>query len=248
MLPALSVAWKRITKNVKGLGFSAALLGLIAQFWNVSIYAPANNPIGIGYAVSAAAMSGSGSDRNVQVNLTTEDTGSVAAIVLGSMLIVSGVSYPSGNMTTLKVLQVFSDTSFLFPNDTIQYDFVVHIPDSRIGALNFKLIVDYARTNWLTIRQYRGSADYLYQCTQDNSDTQKEWYIAESHLRYFAEGAKVLYSDYCEYPTAPATSPTIGVGIDGVRGGRLVRIPNQSPAGSDLGILQSVRNETIILG
>jgi hypothetical protein len=249
MLPALSVVWKYLANGVKGLGLTAALLGLAAQFWYVSVYVPDNTPIGISYAVSTGAMSGSGSDRQVQVDLSMEDVGAVAAIVLDSMIVINGISYPGGSPTLLGVQPAFGDTGFLFPGESVQYDFVVNITKSTIKALKFELMVDFARTSWLAISKYRGDYYYLNNdCVRNNLDTQKEWYIAESHVHYFTRGAMVVYSDYCEYPTASATAPYIHVGIAGVRGGKLVSIPDQSPVGSDLGILQSVRTEMIILG
>jgi hypothetical protein len=57
----------------------------------------------------------------------------------------------------------------------------------------------------------------------------------------------------CEHPVEPIgphaamVAPFVAVGIDGVRSGRLVSIPNPSSAGSDLGILHSFRSETLLL-
>lgn len=117
MMSAVSAVWKYIANGLKGIGIFAALLGLGAQFWYISIYAPDNTPVGINTAFVIGPMTGTGSDRVVQVDLTMEDAGPVAAIALGSILVVNGISYPSGNRTLLKVLQPIGDNSFLFPDD-----------------------------------------------------------------------------------------------------------------------------------
>jgi hypothetical protein len=256
MLPAVVATWKYIATSIKGLGVSAALVGLIAQFWYVGVYTPENTPVGIDFAITIGPTIRSGNDKIVQVNLTMEDEGSVAALALGSMAVVSGISYPDGTRTTLKIVQPIGDASFLLPNDTVSFDFPVIITKPGIGALNFALTIDFARTPWLALGQRRGNTTEYYSqtCTKSPSDTLSEWYVIESHLRSFAEGPKVLYSDYCEYPVEPkglnagTNAPFVKVGIAGVHSGRLVSIPNPSPLGSDLGILHSFRNETLLLG
>lgn len=255
MLPKLLAVWKSVARGLKGFGLSVALLGLIAQFWYVGVYAPENTPVGIDFAITVGPTARSGDDKIIQVNLTMEDAGSVAAVALGSMVVVSGISYPDGTITTLKVLKPISDASFLLPGDTVSYDFPVIIAKPGINALRFALTVDFARTSWLILGQRRGSTTgyYSHNCTRSPSDTRSEWYVVENHVHSFAQGPEVLYSDYCEHPVEPIgphaamVAPFVAVGIDGARSGRLVSIPNPSPAGSDLGILRSFRSETLLL-
>jgi FtsH-binding integral membrane protein len=256
MLRPLWKVREEITPKVKGFTISAALLGLVAQFWYLSIYTPDHTPIGMDYTFAIGSAARSGTDRLVEVNLTIEDVGSVPALSLASILVIRGISYsPNEGRTILDVLQPYGNDGFFFPNDIISYDFLVRITEPGIDALNFQLSEDFARTPWLTLGQERGrSTEYVHGCMPLGADTQTEWYVEQSYLRQFAQGAKVLYSDYCRHPkepknpNAPEVDPFINVGIDGIRGGRLVNIPNQNPIGSDLGILHSFRNETLLLG
>lgn len=248
MLPAFLAVRKYITKSIKGLGLSAALLGLIAQFWYVRIYAPDNTPIGINYAVSIGAMSGSGSDKRVQVNFTMADAGSVPAFVLGSMMIVSGINHSSRLDTTLDVRPVYGNNpAFLFPGVIFRYDYVVRILKPGIDTLDFKLMVDFTRTTLLTLGGNIGNYP-VSGCIQNSSDVLQQWSIVESHLRSFAQGAEVLRSTWCGYPENPKASPLIDAKIVSVRGGNPGPIRNQCSTVGDLGILCATREETIIPG
>jgi hypothetical protein len=80
------------------------------------------------------------------------------------------------------------------------------------------------------------------------SDQQSEWYVIESYLYQFAQGTKVLYSDYCKYPEDPSENiPFVKVGFADVRSGRLVSIPNQDSR-PGLGVIADFQNETLLLG
>ncbi len=234
--------------TLKGLGVSAAVLALAAQFWYVSVYAPENTPAAVNTTFTISSVTGTGSDRVAQVDLTMEDTGSVPAVAVGSIVVISGIS-PGGSKTPLKVLQPYGNGGWLFPDNTISYDFLVPITKSGIDALNFELTFNFARTTWLTLGQPRGrNTDYVQDCMRSSSDQQSEWYVVESHLYQFAQGTRVLYSDYCKYPEDPALKiPFVKVGFAGVRNGRLVAIPNQSSR-PGLGIIADFQNETILLG
>lgn len=256
MLRIIVSVRKYITKSLKGLTISAALVGLVAQFWYLSIYAPENTPVGLNYTFTIGPVVRSGNDRLVQVNLNMEDAGSVPALALGSIIVVKGISlYPKKTSTILRVLQPYRNASFMFPGSNVSYDFLINVNRPGIDALNFQLALDFARTTWLTLGQQRGeSTEYVQGCRRLPSDVQTEWYIVESPLRSFAQGPKVVYSDYCEYPREPANPaeprvvPFINVGIASIRGQQLVPIPDQSTVRSDLGILYSYRNETLVLG
>ena len=253
-LPALSAVWKDISKSLKGVGISAALLGLAAQFWYLSIYSPENSPVGMDYTFAVASVVRSGNNRLVQVHLTIEDAGSVPALDLGSIVVVRGISDPGGYSTILRVLQPFGTGDFIFPNDTYSSDFLVDVTTPAINALNINLTLFFARTTWLSLGAQLGNGTrHFPYCTPKPPDTRYEWYINQSHLRQFAQGDKVLHSDYCRYPDepknpkAPRFGPFISVGITGIHGGQLVPIPDQSPVGSDLGIIESNRDETLLL-
>jgi FtsH-binding integral membrane protein len=253
-LPALSAVWKDISKSLKGVGISAALLGLAAQFWYLSIYSPENSPVGIDYTFAVASVVRSGHNRLVQVHLTIEDAGSVPALDLGSIVVVRGISDPGGYSTILRVLQPFGTGDFIFPNDTYSSDFLVDVTTPAINALNINLTLFFARTTWLSLGAQLGNGTrHFPHCTPKPPDARYEWYINQSHLRQFAQGDKVLHSNYCRYPDepknpeAPKIGPYVSVGITGIHGGQLVPIPDQSPVESDLGIIESNRDETLLI-
>jgi hypothetical protein len=247
MLPAIRAVWKYIAGSLKGLGISAALLAVAAQFWYVSVYAPENAPAAVNASFAIRSITGTGSNRVAQVDVTLENTGSVPAVALGSVLLVYGVSFPSGSKTLLRVLPPYSNSGWLFPNNPISYDIPVRLTKSAINALDFELSFNFARTTWLTLGQRRGSKHYYTQgCILSPSFQQFEWYIVQSHVRAFAQGAVVLYSHYCKDPTDQNIT-IVKVGFVGVRGRRFVAIPDRS-AGPGLGIIADYQSETILLG
>lgn len=248
MLPAFSAAWKYIAGSLKGLGISAALLALAAQFWYVSVYTPENTPAAVNTSFSIGAMTGKGASRVVQVDLSMEDTGSVPAVAVGSIIVVGGIRGTGGDATILKVLQPYSNGAWLFPGNVVLFDFLVSVNEPGVDALNFQLTFSFARTSWLTLGRLRTSVPYVKGCLRSSSDRQSQWYVVESHLYSFAQGPKVLYSDYCKYPKNPTTKniPFVKVGFAGVRNGRLVAIPTQSSR-PGLGIITDYQNETILL-
>ena len=257
MLPAIRAVWKYIAGSLKGLGISAAVLALAAQFWYVSVYAPENTPAAVNTTFTISSVTGTGSNRFAQIDLTMEDTGSVPAVALGSIVVVNGIGYQSSESkktlmvrqtySPLMVQQPYSNDRWLFPNNTVSDDFVVPITESWIKALNFKITFEFARTTWLTLGQYLGYTNYVHDCMRSSSDQQSKWYVVESYLRKFAQGTMVLYSDYCKYPEHPDQNiPFVRVGFMGVRSGRLVAIPNQSRPG--LGVISDFESETILLG
>lgn len=241
---ALPVIWNDLSKSLKAAGISLAVLGAAAQFWYNSVYVPANTAVGMEYAFSIGPAARSGADRLVQVNLTWQDAGTVPVLGLNSMVVVSGIGYPSGRSTILRVLQPIAGDSFIFPNDKYSRAFVVVISKPWVDALDVKLVVNFARATWLMLGQKLPTREYHFpSCPQG---WRSEWYIHESALRRFTEGTQVLYSDWCYSRVDPI--PHIDAGIAGLRSGRLVFNPYQSPSGSDLGILHSFRDETLLLG
>jgi len=87
-------AWPYITRSVKNIGITLAVLGGIASFWYQSFYLPESSNIGMQYGFSVVSVESSGSDRFVTLDLTMENQSQVAAITLGSMLVVSGLTFP----------------------------------------------------------------------------------------------------------------------------------------------------------
>lgn len=89
----LPVAWGAISKSVKSFGITLALLGSAANFWFVSFYLPANTQVGVEYGLSMGPVVRSGGDRLVTLDLTMDNTSSVTALTVGSMVVVRGISY-----------------------------------------------------------------------------------------------------------------------------------------------------------
>jgi len=144
--------------------------------------------------------------------------------------------------------------AFLFPNETYSFDRLEVIPDSQDEAVEFTLSLYFARATWLTL----GSLPTTSQDPDETENTQSVWYITESHLRQVTQGIQVVYSKWCmtyskfcppplgsKYPY-PNVYPYVTAGISGVRDGKFVRT-QQSPIGSDLGILTSSRNYILVL-
>jgi hypothetical protein len=87
-------AWPHITQTAKNIGITLAVLGGVASFWYQSFYLPESTEIGIQYGFSVVSVTSSGSDRLVTFDLTMENQSPVAAITLGSMVVVSGLTFP----------------------------------------------------------------------------------------------------------------------------------------------------------
>ena len=74
-----------------------------------------------------SSVTGTGSNRFAQIDLTMEDTGSVPAVALGSIVVVNGTGYPSSGSKKVLMVQPYSNNAWLFPNNTVSDDFVVPI-------------------------------------------------------------------------------------------------------------------------
>jgi hypothetical protein len=129
----LPAAWGAISKSVKGVGITVALLGSAANFWFVSFYLPANTQVGIEYGLSLGPMVRSGGDRLVTLDLTMDNKSSVTALTVGSMVIVRGVSYTNaGRSNTTPQERMFeyadslagqpADGSAAVQNPNLQFD------------------------------------------------------------------------------------------------------------------------------
>jgi hypothetical protein len=93
ILLTLPAAWKVITKGVKNAGITLAVLGVAVNFWFQSFYLPANAQVGIEYGLSVGHVVTLGSDRLVTLHLTMDNHSPVAALIVGSMVVVSGLDY-----------------------------------------------------------------------------------------------------------------------------------------------------------
>lgn len=130
-LQTLPKAWKIISKSVKGIGVTLALLGSAANFWFVSFYLPANTQVGVEYGLSLGPVMRSGGDRLVTLDLTMDNKSSVTALTIGSMVVVRGVSYVGkSNATAQKRMSAYADSlagqppgsSAAVQNPNIQFD------------------------------------------------------------------------------------------------------------------------------
>jgi hypothetical protein len=93
ILKTLPAAWKAITKSVKNAGITLAVLGVAANFWFQSLYLPENAQVGIEYGLSVSPVVTVGRDRLVTIHLTMDNHSPVAAVIVGSMVVVSGLDY-----------------------------------------------------------------------------------------------------------------------------------------------------------
>ncbi len=191
-IPAI---WKYLGRGLKTIGILLTTLATVVQFWYQSVYVPENTQVGIDYGLDLGSVVRSGGDSLVPVNLTMEDESPVTALTLGSMVVVSGINYPSGNSTFLQAIHPIDDDSFLFPNDTYSSAFLVVITRPGIDALHLKITLYYARTTGLTLgNALVPTRKQLRPCPDEK---QSEWSIKESNLRTFTEGPQTLYSDWC---------------------------------------------------
>jgi hypothetical protein len=85
----LPAAWKVIKKP----GISLTVLGVAANFWFQSVYLPENAQVGIEYGLSVGRVVTVGGDRLVTLHLTMDNHSQVAALIVGSMVVVSGLEY-----------------------------------------------------------------------------------------------------------------------------------------------------------
>jgi len=129
----LPAAWGAISKSVKGVGITVALLGSAANFWFVSFYLPENTQVGIEYGLSLGPVVRSGGDRLVTLDLTMDNKSSVTALTVGSMVVVRGVSYTNAersNATPQQRMFAYAgslagqpaDGSAAVQNPNIQFD------------------------------------------------------------------------------------------------------------------------------
>ena len=227
----MPVLWNQLGKGLKATGISLAALGVAAQFWYQSVYIPGNTPVGMNYAITLGTVTQSVGDRLIQVNLTLEDTGSVPAIALATMVVVRGEILPSGEETPiLKIFPTVDSGYLFFPNDPLSREFVV-VASSKINALYVTMIVDFTRTTWLTLS---GRSETIHlACPQD---VHYKWYAVESNLRRFTQGSQVVYSNWkCTSWKDP--TPSVNVNV----------IPYPGSVGSGLGILGYTQYETLML-
>jgi hypothetical protein len=242
-LSTLPVIWMGLGKELKAAGISIAVIGAAAQFWYSSIYVPENTPVGMEYTFGVGPAASTGA-KIVQFNFTWQVAGSVPAIDLNSMLVVSGINYPNDRSVVLRVTQPIQDNSFVFPGDRYTSSFAVAITKPWINALQVRLVVDYARAAWLTLGAERETPAEvsMRSCPQDY---QTVWYVQESALRRFTQGTQVVYTDWCDGAKDPTAF--IDAGVAGLRGNHMVYGGYPTFVGSDLGILHSIRNETLLL-
>jgi hypothetical protein len=227
----MPVLWNQLGKGLKATGISLAALGVAVQFWYQSVYIPGNTPVGMNYAITLGTVTQSAGDSLIQVNLTLEDTGSVPAIALATMVIVRGESLPSTQQTPiLKIFPAVDNGYLFFPNDPLSREFVV-ITNSKINALDITMKVDFTRTTWLTLRG--GSETIPLGCPQNE---QYGWYAVESNLRRFAQGTQIVYSNW-KCTGLEDLAPSVNVNI----------IPHPTSVGEGLGILNYTQYETLML-
>jgi hypothetical protein len=181
LLPLVRSVWKDISGGLKGLGALATALGLLAQFWYVSIYIPRNTQVGISYSLTLGPVARSGDNALATLQLTMEDESSLTAVILGSMVVVSGIRYrpatggaqpavqhritayarSGGNpdvgfrgsepASVLAVDSPINNNSLLLPGAVYTKDFVVVVPEPGIAALQVAIMVDYARQTRLVV-------------------------------------------------------------------------------------------------
>ncbi len=199
--------WKYVGRGLKVLGISLTALAAVVQFWYRDVYVPENTQVGIDYGLALGSVARSGGDRLVQVDLTMKDESAATALTLESMVVVSGITYPSRKSAVLSVLQPIQYNNFLFPQDTYSEDFLVVVRKPGIDVLRFSITLDYARTTGLTLGNPILAQEHLRSCP---GEKELEWPIEESDLRSFTEGPQVLYSDWCADPEA-AGGPSVGV-------------------------------------
>jgi hypothetical protein len=109
----------------------------------------------------------------------------------------------------LQAIHPIEDDSFLFPNDTYSYDFLVVITRPGIDALHLEITLYYARTTGLTLgNALVPTRKQLRPCPDEK---ESEWSIKESNLRTFTEGPQMLYSDWCADPKI-SDGPFVKVG------------------------------------
>ena len=94
-LQALPATWRRISRSLKGIGISLAVIGTLVNFWFQSFYLPENTQVGIQYGFSVGPVVTSGGSRIVTVDFTMENQSSVTALTIGSMIVVSEVVIPA---------------------------------------------------------------------------------------------------------------------------------------------------------
>jgi hypothetical protein len=181
LLPLVRSVWKDISGALKGLGALATALGLLAQFWYVSIYIPRNTQVGINYSLTLGPVARSGDNTLATLQLTMADESSLTAVVLGSMVVVSGISYQPASAGThptvqhrmtayarsggnpdigfsgretpvvLAVDSPIDNNALLLPGTVYTKDLVVVVPGSGIAALQVAIMVDYARQTRLVL-------------------------------------------------------------------------------------------------
>jgi hypothetical protein len=93
---ALSNAWGYLSQGLKATGVVITLVVAGIGAWYHNIYIPHNAPVGIDYGLTTQSVTTSGHDTLVSLQLTVRSLSPVPVQSLGSMVIVSGISYASG--------------------------------------------------------------------------------------------------------------------------------------------------------
>jgi hypothetical protein len=204
LLPLVRSVWKDISGALKGLGALATALGLLAQFWYVSIYIPRNTQVGICQRRQlparhrGSAASGPAPDNRVRK-------------VGGNPYVGFRGSEPT---SVLAVDSPINNNSLLLPGAVYTKDFVVVVPEPGIAALQVAIMVDYARQTRLVL----GHAALLKHpvhvpgCPAKYAITRASP-IQESGLRSFATGGLHLYSSRCAQLGNPFIAQTIGASV-----------------------------------
>jgi hypothetical protein len=276
-------AWNGISNFVKGAGVGLAVLGSVAGFYFQSFYLPENTKVGLQYGISIGQVVQRGGDGVVSVDLTIENDSSVSALMLGSMVVVSGLTLhensavvsstgtqqnltnyaqdlvtppsspiaPDANIrsdelqenTILSIMQPITNSSYLFPSDTLSRNFDVVIPGitkNKIVALEFEIYTLYARTTRLTLgTRFRPiMADFPFYA----HDVQSSWSINQSALVRFTRGAQVLYSNWC----ADLAAPSVGWDVQGAAGVHN-SVYAEKAIKADIDVEHSSRNNIFVL-
>jgi hypothetical protein len=87
-------AWPDLKTPVKNIGITLGVLGGVASFWYQSFYLPEDTQVGIQYGLSVVSVTPSDNDSIFILDLTMEDQSSVVSLTLGSMVAVSGLTFP----------------------------------------------------------------------------------------------------------------------------------------------------------
>jgi hypothetical protein len=93
---ALPKAWGYLSQGLRAAGVVITLIVAGIGAWYHNVYIPHNAPVGIDYGLTTQSVASSGRDTLVSLQITMRSLSPVPVQVLGSMVIVKGISYASG--------------------------------------------------------------------------------------------------------------------------------------------------------